>query len=220
MMLRSTRRCAVAPRPQVPPRLGEVTSFLDRFGSRPLQILLWKISPRPNGRSSMRAWSRGAATDPSARTLEERWTWLMAAHVVGQHQCRLHFDSHRRMLEPAHERGTGAKWRGSCCASACCRWAICWVRSRAATSAARRWASCRRGASPRRCSGGRLGDPGRAHPRAQQAGRLSLTRRGQVLADDAGQLEHGHLRLAEHRAQLVVGVDRNACSWRPAGPWP
>ena len=44
-----------------------------------------------------------AATDPSTRTLEERWTWLMAAHVVGQHQVGLHFDSHRRMLELAHE---------------------------------------------------------------------------------------------------------------------
>ena len=44
-----------------------------------------------------------AATDPSARTLEERWTWLMAAHVVGQHHVGLHFDSHRRMLELAQE---------------------------------------------------------------------------------------------------------------------
>ena len=44
-----------------------------------------------------------AATDPSARTLEERWAWLMAAHVVGQHDVGLHFDSHRRMLELAQE---------------------------------------------------------------------------------------------------------------------
>lgn len=29
---------------------------------------------------------------------ELRWNWLMAAHVVGQHDVRLHFDSHRRML--------------------------------------------------------------------------------------------------------------------------
>lgn len=40
-----------------------------------------------------------AATDPSARTPEERWAWLMAAHVVGQHEAGLHFDSHRRMLD-------------------------------------------------------------------------------------------------------------------------
>ena len=26
------------------------------------------------------------------------WTWLMAAHVVGQHDAGMHFDSHRRML--------------------------------------------------------------------------------------------------------------------------
>src|SRR4051812_26437954 len=36
---------------------------------------------------------------------EERWVWLMAAHVVGQHQPRLHFDSHRRMLHLARETG-------------------------------------------------------------------------------------------------------------------
>lgn len=28
----------------------------------------------------------------------ERWDWLMAAHVVGQHHMLTHFDSHRRML--------------------------------------------------------------------------------------------------------------------------
>lgn len=44
-----------------------------------------------------------AATDPSARTPEERWAWLMAAHVVGQHDLGLHFHSHRRMLQLAHE---------------------------------------------------------------------------------------------------------------------
>ena len=43
-----------------------------------------------------------AATDPSART-PERWAWLMAAHVVGQHDLGLHFHSHRRMLQLAHE---------------------------------------------------------------------------------------------------------------------
>jgi len=38
-----------------------------------------------------------------ARNLEERWGWLMAAHVIGQHQARLHLDSHRRMLALAQE---------------------------------------------------------------------------------------------------------------------
>jgi len=40
---------------------------------------------------------------PTPFTLEERWLWLMAAHVVGQHQANLHFDSHRRMLGLARE---------------------------------------------------------------------------------------------------------------------
>jgi hypothetical protein len=44
-----------------------------------------------------------AALDGSARSLEERWSWLMAAHVVGQHQVGLHFDSHCRMLGLARE---------------------------------------------------------------------------------------------------------------------
>ena len=34
-----------------------------------------------------------------------RWTWLMAAHVVGQHHAGLHFDSHRRMLALAKQTG-------------------------------------------------------------------------------------------------------------------
>ena len=40
---------------------------------------------------------------PTAFSREERWAWLMAAHVVGQHQVGLHFDSHRRMLALARE---------------------------------------------------------------------------------------------------------------------
>jgi hypothetical protein len=38
-----------------------------------------------------------------AAGFEARWTWLMAAHVVGQHEPGLHFDSHRRMLRLAGE---------------------------------------------------------------------------------------------------------------------
>jgi hypothetical protein len=44
-----------------------------------------------------------AAMKPSDQNLDERWTWLMAAHVVGQHEPGLHFDSHKRMLGLAHE---------------------------------------------------------------------------------------------------------------------
>lgn len=43
------------------------------------------------------------AATPGAQSLEERWSWLMAAHVVGQHDVALHFDSHRRMLGLARE---------------------------------------------------------------------------------------------------------------------
>jgi hypothetical protein len=34
---------------------------------------------------------------------EERWRWLMAAHVVGQQDLRLHLHSHRQMLALAWE---------------------------------------------------------------------------------------------------------------------
>ena len=34
-------------------------------------------------------------------TGEQRWQQLMAAHVIGQHVLRLHFDSHWRMLRQA-----------------------------------------------------------------------------------------------------------------------
>jgi hypothetical protein len=37
--------------------------------------------------------------------VEHRWAWLMAAHVVGQHQAGLHFDTHCRMLDLARETG-------------------------------------------------------------------------------------------------------------------
>jgi hypothetical protein len=47
--------------------------------------------------------SRFEAAGDSARSLDERWSWLMAAHVVGQHQVGLHFDSHQRMLRLARE---------------------------------------------------------------------------------------------------------------------
>ena len=42
-------------------------------------------------------------TDAASSPLEERWAWLMAAHVIGQHDMALHFDSHRRMLAFARE---------------------------------------------------------------------------------------------------------------------
>ena len=45
---------------------------------------------------------RGFAETAAAREPRElQWTWLMAAHVVGQHEALLHFDSHRRMLDLA-----------------------------------------------------------------------------------------------------------------------
>ena len=44
----------------------------------------------------MHAYHATAPHDP-----EDRWAWLMAAHVVGQSDFRLHVDSHRRMVAHA-----------------------------------------------------------------------------------------------------------------------
>lgn len=48
----------------------------------------------------VRGWA-----DMTARghQVDAQWTWLMAAHVVGQHAPELHFDSHRRMLRLARQ---------------------------------------------------------------------------------------------------------------------
>jgi hypothetical protein len=39
-----------------------------------------------------------SAGQPGPEPVAGHWTWLMAAHVVGQHDVAMHFDSHRRML--------------------------------------------------------------------------------------------------------------------------
>lgn len=39
-----------------------------------------------------------ADTAAAGKPLDSQWDWLMAAHVVGQHDPAMHFDSHRRML--------------------------------------------------------------------------------------------------------------------------
>ncbi|HEX7888462.1 MAG TPA: DUF3703 domain-containing protein [Ramlibacter sp.] len=44
-----------------------------------------------------------ADTASQGRQLETQWTWLMAAHVVGQHDAGMHLDSHRRMLALAQQ---------------------------------------------------------------------------------------------------------------------
>lgn len=44
---------------------------------------------------------QACAALPAATNVEQRWTWLMAAHVVGQMDLRLHWDSHVRMLRLA-----------------------------------------------------------------------------------------------------------------------
>lgn len=42
---------------------------------------------------------RGSSdTAASGKEPEAQWAWLEAAHVVGQHDVGMHFDSHRRML--------------------------------------------------------------------------------------------------------------------------
>jgi hypothetical protein len=45
----------------------------------------------------------GLARLPPHAPAEQRWTWLMAAHVVGQPVFALHWDSHVRMLRLAIE---------------------------------------------------------------------------------------------------------------------
>lgn len=49
-----------------------------------------------------------ADTAASGEELESQWDYLMAAHVVGQHDPELHLDSHRRMLALARRNGD---WR-------------------------------------------------------------------------------------------------------------
>jgi len=49
-----------------------------------------------------------ADTAASGLSLQAQWEWLMAAHVVGQHDAGLHFDSHCRMLALARSTGD---WR-------------------------------------------------------------------------------------------------------------
>lgn len=42
-----------------------------------------------------------ADTAADGQPLDTQWDWLMAAHVVGQHDAGMHFDSHCRMLDLA-----------------------------------------------------------------------------------------------------------------------
>ena len=56
---------------------------------------------------------RGAAregVEPGAT--RERWDWLMAAHVVGQHDASLHFDCHMRMARLARASGDWGEFAG------------------------------------------------------------------------------------------------------------
>jgi len=52
-----------------------------------------------------------ADTAADGEQTELQWTWLMAAHVVGQHHAGMHFDSHRRMLALAKQTGD---WKEVC----------------------------------------------------------------------------------------------------------
>jgi len=52
---------------------------------------------------------RGAARGEAER---EQWDWLMAAHVVGQHDAALHFDCHRRMARLARDSGDWSEFAG------------------------------------------------------------------------------------------------------------
>lgn len=49
-----------------------------------------------------------ADTAAGGEPIDSQWDWLMAAHVVGQHDAAMHLDSHRRMLALARDSGD---WR-------------------------------------------------------------------------------------------------------------
>lgn len=49
-------------------------------------------------RATYRRLMKGFAALDAATHSQERWAWLMAAHVVGQLDLRLHLHSHCRML--------------------------------------------------------------------------------------------------------------------------
>jgi len=44
--------------------------------------------------------------------VDSQWQWLMAAHVVGQHDAGMHFDSHCRMLALARRTRDRAEIKG------------------------------------------------------------------------------------------------------------
>lgn len=57
----------------------------------------------------LRGATRGEAEQEPGRA---RWDWLMAAHVVGQHDASLHLDCHRRMARLARESGDWFEFAG------------------------------------------------------------------------------------------------------------
>lgn len=60
----------------------------------------------PQRRESLYVRLLQAESDlPHDAPVEARWTWLMAAHVVGQPRPALHWDSHLRMLRLAWRTG-------------------------------------------------------------------------------------------------------------------
>lgn len=59
-----------------------------------------QFTPMQRRRVYARLMAGFAALD-CASEIEARWSWLAAAHVVGQHDLRLHLHSHWHMLELA-----------------------------------------------------------------------------------------------------------------------
>jgi hypothetical protein len=53
-----------------------------------------------------------ADTESAGSDLPTLWTWLEAAHVIGQDHPALHFDSHCRMLSLARRSGDGREVLG------------------------------------------------------------------------------------------------------------
>ena len=61
---------------------------------------------------SYRRLTEGYLALPVTASSEERWRWLMAAHVVGQRRLDTHVDSHLRMLALAWATRDGGEMAG------------------------------------------------------------------------------------------------------------
>jgi hypothetical protein len=76
-------------------------SVLDSGDESLLQNVMDSLSPDERRIVYARLVRGFADTAAGDQPLQSQWDWLMAAHVVGQHDPGMHFDSHCRMLSLA-----------------------------------------------------------------------------------------------------------------------